>query len=413
MKKNFLMVAALLIAAMLMVVSCTQEVAPKNELVKATIGLAYGKDVTVDYGTAATGITYKYELEPLWSNLENGAPIYGATIGEVDVYSAPKKIGDNLESFKSNYVTPGYWQITVNGYVDNTGIAILTGSTKAYFNNGNDTATVYVSPVETEKKGNLTINLEMEDLDADDAANNTKSKIYFYLDTPASIDSAKKYLTKGDVVAEGKAAHKYSATNVEVTSGYHTITIKVDGYEGGITKSFLMIPGNDVTIEGSVYPSRFKETESTITVVSLGKHALTVAGTKINEANHNTPVPVTSNNVDVSIAAFDKPISDDDLAKLGYNDTDTKLGLTYSWYLDGEQNGRDTNVAHTTITLPVKSVTDSTLVPGDYTVTCIAKYTYKDASGTIYTVYGCEEYAGKIRVEASNKVAPAESTSNE
>ena len=46
MKKNFLMVASLLIAAMLMVVSCTQEVAPKNELVKATIGLAYGKDIT-------------------------------------------------------------------------------------------------------------------------------------------------------------------------------------------------------------------------------------------------------------------------------------------------------------------------------------------------------------------------------
>ena len=407
MKKNFLMVASLLIAAMLMVVSCTQEVAPKNELVKATIGLAYGKDVTVDYGTAATGITYKYKLEPLWSNLENGAPIYGATNGEVPVYEDTKTIGAELNAFTSNYVTPGYWQITVNGYVDDTGIAILTGSTKAYFNNGNDTATVYVSPVETKKKGNLTINLEMEDLDADDAANNTKSKIYFYLDTPASIDSAKKYLTKGDVVAEGKAAHKYSATNVEVTSGYHTITIKVDGYEGGITKSFLMIPGNDVTIEGSVYPSRFKEKESTITVVSLGKHALTVAGTNINEANHNTPVPVTSNNVDVSIVAFSQPISEDELSKLGYTGTD----LTYTWYLDGEKNGEDTRDASTSITLPV-SKTDSSLIPGDYTVTCIAKYTYTDASGNPHTVYGCEEYAGKIRVEAS-KLAPAESTSNE
>ena len=49
MKKNFLMVASLLIAAMLMVVSCTQEVAPKNDgLVEAKLGLAYGKDVTVD-----------------------------------------------------------------------------------------------------------------------------------------------------------------------------------------------------------------------------------------------------------------------------------------------------------------------------------------------------------------------------
>ena len=41
MKKNFLKVAALLIAAMLMVVSCTQEVAPvDNGLVKASVNIA-------------------------------------------------------------------------------------------------------------------------------------------------------------------------------------------------------------------------------------------------------------------------------------------------------------------------------------------------------------------------------------
>lgn len=405
MKKNFLMVAALLIAAMLMVVSCTQEVAPKNELVKATIGLAYGKDVTVRYGDATTEITYKYKLEPLWDNLNNGAPIYGATNGEVEVYK--KTINDTLESFNSNYVTPGYWQITVNGYVGD--VAILTGSTKAYFNKTNGTATVYVSPVETEKEGKITVSLVMEDLDADDAGSGT-SKIYFTLDK----ETEKHFVTKKEAVTgQLTAAHNYSETLSNIKSGYHTITIKVDGYEGGITKSFLMIPGNDVTIEGSVYPSRFKETESTITVVNLGKKILTVVDTPFNEDNHITPVTVTSNNVDVSIAAFDKPISNDDLVKLGYNDTDINLGLTYSWYLDGVQNGSDTNVAYTKITLPVKSNTDSSLVPGDYTVTCIAKYTYKDASDTVYTVYGCEEYAGKIRVEASNKVAPAESPSNE
>ena len=47
MKKNFLMVAALLIAVMLMVVSCTQEVAPKNELVKASFSVGFGKDIKI------------------------------------------------------------------------------------------------------------------------------------------------------------------------------------------------------------------------------------------------------------------------------------------------------------------------------------------------------------------------------
>lgn len=399
MKKNFLMVASLLIAAMLMVVSCTQEVAPKNELVKATIGLAYGKDVTVGYGDATTEITYKYKLEPLWDNLNNGAPIYGATNGEVEVYK--KTINGTLESFNSNYVTPGYWQITVNGYVGD--VAILTGSTKAYFNNTNKIATVYVSPVKTEKKGKITVSLVMEDLDANDAGSGD-SKIYFTLDD----ETTEHVVTKGNAVSVSgtlKAAHNYSVTLDDVKSGYHTITIKVKGYEGGITKSFLMIPGNDVTIDGSVYPSKFIETTSTITVVSLGKKALTVAGETISEANHNTPIIVETNEVSVSIAAFDEPISSADLNKLGY----TANSLTYSWYLDGVKKGDDTNGPEATIKL---SDTASSLVPGDYTVTCIAKYTYKDANGIPHTVYGCEEYAGKIRVKASNKVAPAESTTN-
>ena len=49
---------------------------------------------------------------------------------------------------------------------------------------------------------------------------------------------------------------------------------------------------------------------------------------------------------------------------------------------------------------------DSVLIPGDYTISCVAKFTYTDAESVAHTVYGDSAYAGKVRVEATgNKVA--------
>ena len=51
MKKNFMAIASLLIAAMLLVVSCAPEANVEGKvedgLVEASFGVAYGKDVTV------------------------------------------------------------------------------------------------------------------------------------------------------------------------------------------------------------------------------------------------------------------------------------------------------------------------------------------------------------------------------
>ena len=389
MKKNFLMVASLLIAAMLMVVSCTQEVAPKNELVMASIGIAYGKDVTVGYGNTPAAITYQYKLTALWDKLENGSDPYGGSSTFLNMFGVQtKKIGDTNIVSNLNYVTPGYWLVEVQGFVEVQGPdgskvkkAVLKGSTKAYFNKRTTNATVYVAPVaEPTAKGTITLNLQMEDLDISDATGNT-SKIYYYLDTPASIDSAKKYLTKGAVVAEGKAAHNYTARDNTITSGYHTITIKVEGYEGGITKSFLMIPGNDVTINGSVYPSQFKDINATIQVVSLGSANITVGeGVNAREfANPGMePVVVTGGSpVKVSIGNFTNP---------GNGGT-----FSYEWYLDGVKQGIDIDEdRNNTITVPN--------TPGDYNITCVAKYTYSDVQVGQVTVYGNSLYAGKVRV---------------
>ena len=410
MKKNFLMVASLLIAAMLLVVSCSQEVkAPESELVKTTIGIAYGKDVTVDYGEKAAQITYKYKLEPLWTDLTNGAPIYGATNEEVNVYRETKAIGDPLDPFSSNYVTPGYWQITVKGYVNS--VAVLTGTTKAYFNNSNNAATVYVTPTNS-SKGNLSIKLVMEDLDKSDTEDNSDSKVYYVLD-----GGTEQYLTKGNKVGEeGKNyAHEYlgdlTGANA-ITSGYHTITFGVKDYEGGVTKSFLIIPGNDVKIEGSIYPSKFKETQSSITVVSLGENKLTVAGREFKSSSVE-PVVVTESSIEATIVAFEAPISVPDATKLGYQ-LPVGNNVTYTWYVDGVQNGKNTNTNSAIIKLPEKTTeSGSVLIPGDYTISCIASYTFSDANRTEYTVYGNELVAGKVRVEASSNNKYQAPASNE
>ena len=400
MKKNFLKIAALLIAAMLLVVSCSQEVAPKNEdngLVKATIGVAYGKDVTVVYGDDAD-ITYKYKLEPLWNNLENGAPIYGATKGEVSAYNTTYKLsGDPAPGeFTANYVTPGYWQITVNGYVgqNENEKLVLTGSTKTYINKTTSNATVFVSPISdpnTNAVGNVTITLLMEDLDADDADDSKASKIKYYLDGSATGVPVTKIATdntseNNSAYVNANEAHEYRITLNTVAAGYHTITIKVDGYTGGVTKSFLMIPGNDVTISGSIYPSKFEEAKSDITVVTLNPVVLKINDTEFANANVE-PVKLTGQTFTATMADF--------------NVTSGLTGtFNYTWYIDGKKQ-TVTNTTSNVATLKIPSdPADDTVKPGDYTVTCVATLTTQDAEGT-HVHYGGEKFAGKIRVEAS------------
>ena len=107
MKKNFLKVAAMLIAAMLMVVSCTQEIAPvNNELVEARLGLAYGKDVTVNTADGAV-ITYTYALEPQWVQNQdfNGTQIYG-TKAETAI-NGTYKVSETVSDVSLGDVTPG------------------------------------------------------------------------------------------------------------------------------------------------------------------------------------------------------------------------------------------------------------------------------------------------------------------
>ena len=77
MKKNFMAIASLLIAAMLLVVSCAPEAKVEDDgLVNASFSVAYGKDVVVKTNPGVT-IDYTYSLTPEWTTLENGVEPFG------------------------------------------------------------------------------------------------------------------------------------------------------------------------------------------------------------------------------------------------------------------------------------------------------------------------------------------------
>ena len=395
MKKNFLKVTALLIVAMLMVVSCSQEVAPKtedNELVEVSVGVAYGKDVTVGY-THNEKITYQYKLTALWDKLTNGSEPYGETNGFKNMFGSETKTLDatNLNA-TLNYVTPGYWLVEVQGLVDNK--VVLKGSTKAYFNSSASSTTVYVAPENNnDAMGNVTITLLMEDLDADDADDSKASKVKYAIDggTVAVVDKIAKANTSDDnkTFVNTNAVHEYRMTLNNVKAGYHTITFTVEGHEGGITKSFLMIPGNGVKITGSVYPSKFINSGANISVVSLGSANITIGEgdeSKVFASSGLDPVEVTGGtSVKAAIGAISAPINGGT--------------VVYQWYLNGEEKGNETSATTTSIEIPNE--------PGEYNITCIAKFSYTDSEIGQVTVYGNSAYAGKVIVTA---VATASTT---
>lgn len=267
----------------------------------------------------------------------------------------------------------------------------MTGSTKVYFNNTNRNATVYVSPVgNNNATGNVTITLVMEDLDSGDTDETGASKVKYAIDngSASTIDRITKTKTSDENknYVANKAAHEYSITLRDVQAGYHTITISVAGYSGGVTKSFLMIPGNNVAIKGSVYPSVFENSNSSIQVVTLDSVELSINSTPFS-SNSVEPVEVEQGTTYTASIA--------DFSSTGLDGT-----FTYSWYVDGVKQGTaDKPINGQTAILTAPST------PGDYTVTCVAMLTATDKAGVTHVLYGGEKFAGKVRVLANNKTA--------
>lgn len=396
MKKNFMAIASLLIAAMLLVVSCAPEAKVENndvanDLVDVKLSVAFGKAVVL--GTTGNArIQYKYKLTPKWSGLTEGKEPYCEKTGEVVVEGTDEnnttteyfKITSSPNISSLGRVTPGLWQVDVKGYLCKpqeqggsytvTDIVVLEGSTTKYFGNGNDTVTVLVAPQSSTQeaaKGTISIELEMQDLEKEGDV--LQYKLQYKLDNGNYTDFDEK------TSISGKAASRYKST-ISATTGYHTISFKITNLKGGVTRSFYLLKGNDITITGSVTPSEFAEESAKISVLQLAEGGIELSGTA------GTTLPTVETSYQPGTIATAKATFGN-LPVVGGNIS--SVIPEYTWYwgpIDEVTSSIITSTSNNTATIELPST------PGRYTLSCKVScaVTIKNDDGTTseHTIYG-------------------------
>lgn len=396
MKKNFLMVATLLIAAMLMVVSCSQEVkAPENDgLVDAKLNIAYGRDLSVTGDSKAEDFYLEYTTEYLWTD---GEGENGYTEGVVGGEAAGKKLEADG---KIGWLTPGYWKITVNAYESNeqgqkVGTkAIFTGTTSAYFTSKIATATIFLEPAEA-NNNSIKFDFYMQDLGknyGDKSVANADFVVKYTIsmngtalsnhkDVAFSENEAKKVYktTGGELVleAENNTYDNQRRYQKEVTvpkSGYYTVTVAVyevkDGTEtlkGGVTKGMLLA-GNQAKVSGHIEPADY--VGSSVNAYFIDVDTKLEAHVETETASNNTVTVTYTLTDNTNIAKYNSSISGIDRA--------------YIWDFDGEP----TNPAQASNT-PLdenKQITKTKdyTKPGPKNVSCTTIYSYKVSDNEKY-----------------------------
>lgn len=391
MKKNFLKVAALLIAAMLMVVSCTQEVAPvDNGLVKASVNIADTRALSTT-GEGYDGITYQYKLTALFSK--------STTESDTNIVEGNSTIVGNMSEYKAlpstsagkhelGYVTQGLWQIEIQGIdVNNGNKVVLYGKANHYFNNQNEVAYVFVDPKNT-SGGYVSINVGMQDLE--DSSSSNYSVKYALTKIDASTESTPEDLTR--VPKTGNYSEYKTNSNISAAAGYYRLTISVWGPAlksdgtvdsgadpvilGGVTKSIRVLEGRTVSVTGSVEPKDFDKSEVKVVIIDP-------VGTIDSPIN-----PVTKTDIVLTVNNSTKELM---LAGLEEKTGTSESILTgndyikyYVWDVNGEKV--DTTSSSHTVNFPVpgpKSVS-CTIV---YKVMMFGKvYTYVSADSNVPTV---------------------------
>lgn len=378
MKKNFLMVASLLIAAMLMVVSCTQEVAPvDNNLVEVTLNTSAARSALEYDGLKIENVNYRYKLTAQWTPTGDQDPVVGNTAG------AAGADDDGYISFTGTskglgYVSQGLWQVDVTGSItskDGTSKDVLKGSTQVYFNKNNEqnSVTVYVKPIDDDTtNAGLSFDIKINDHDVLGAY-----KLVYSIQNVDGV-TAKGIVDDTKTTAEDLTNKDLTKGNLDATSGYRTWTGKVTGMKpgyyrvtvsllngievvGGLTKGVLLFAGDadNAKLTGSVNSMDFVNGQLNVV---YPKVSLTLAsGLNENKGTINSEVTYTAT------PTFEAALPS------GY----TVDSPTFTWYENGGSGtGKAATAENNTATFKQKYST-----PGYKTVTCVVKYTLNVPNG--------------------------------
>ena len=388
MKKNFLKVAALLIAAMLLVVSCSQEVkAPENNgLVEAKLTTTFGRDIEIKDGTSTSALTYKYTMVPNWNGGDKvGTEDISGIVNNETVVEKDKSLG---------WVTPGLWTVKVFAYDGEQ--KVFEGENDAYFSNKNNKVTVYLRPVDDANNNKLTFNIEMQDLDVNGGLYKLK---YSVVGTPKTDEDGSDAttnktgeLTRSDSAKQNVGVYTLDENDTKLNalpSDYYRVTVSIyDGDNkllGGITKGVLLSNGDEGKVTGNIEPSDYIKAQFDVKLINVVTSL--IPG---NVAYYSdTAYSVTTETDNTAKAAKVVITLKNDTIITNYDDSididEDGISITHTWYVDGETVASPNPNAETGVDgAGNKTLTLKDTVPGYKNVSCQTIYSMTDSNGVTY-----------------------------
>lgn len=375
MKKNFMAIASLLMAAMLLVVSCSQEVAPvDNGLVNVTLSTSVsGKALDVTGGKTGD-ISYSYSVTPLWDDDDVDTIVGTKGVTAIDTIEGNISLG---------YMSQGLWEIYVKGERNNE--IVLEGTTNAYITKDSSNVVVFLKTKTGENTAKLSFKINVNDLENDGSNHKVLYSISGTGTTNVNNSGKVSYegeLARGTVLkTTGDLNHKSvsksatytlpTETNITLSPGYYRVTVSLKETKeggkvvGGITKGFLVL-NDDTALEvgGYVTAADFVNGDLKIVrpVISVDLSAVVKGTTESVTTNGYT---INGENDSVTVVFTATPSSTN-----AQGDIVTAGDYSYVWSIDG--------VEDTLTNSPTKEVT---FAPGYRHVTCTVYRTYNFDNG--------------------------------
>ena len=378
MKKNFLAIVSLLIAAMLLVISCSQEVAPvDNGLVNVTLSTSVsGKALEVTGGAEGT-ISYSYIVTPQWE--DDGVDRIVGPEGEKNIGTS---LGGNISL---GYMSQGLWRIYVKGVRNNK--IVLEGTTDAYIAKDSSNVVVFLKARTGENTATLSFDIDVNDLENGGSDHKVLYSIVgtgtVYVNNVGTFNHNGE-LSRGtasntvgdnnhESVSKSATYALPSETEITLSPGYYRVTVSLKETKengvvvGGITRGFLVL-NDDTELEVGGYVTAADFVNGSLNII---RPEVSVVSLTAVEKNSNDPISedvytITGENNSVTVVFTATPTS------TTTNESSPVTGSPYSyvWSIDG--------VEDVTTNSPTKEVT---FAPGLRHVTCTVYRTYSFDNG--------------------------------
>ena len=374
---------------MLMVVSCTQEVAPKNELVEVKLSTVFGRDIEITGGTKTDNLTYKYTMTPNWNGWTTSSDEAGIGSENISGIVTEKTVVEKDMSL--GWVTPGLWNVSVYAYDNtNTNTEVFEGSTEAYFSNQKARVTVYLKPVK-QSNNSLTFAIRMQDLNTNGGSYKLKYTVVGTPSIPEEIQLNETSIS-GELVriadesSDNVSMYKLASYDANKTrlnslaSDYYRVTVSIyDGTTllGGITKGVLLSNGDAGEVTGNIEPSDYINAQFDVKLLHVDTSLTSSGVTYYSDKNYTNVITEPTENTEAteilaqSAKATITLTDNTDFDKFDGQSVKNDYSVVNKWYVDGVEKGSGDS-------FELKYTT-----PGYKNVSCQTIY-YKEIGDVVY-----------------------------